>query len=67
MKEVVKILMERDGMSQEEAETEVEEFKEIMKEMAKEEASLSELEDEFMNMFRLEPDYLVNFIVGGLT
>ncbi len=59
MNRIVKILMQRDGMSRSEAEEQYKEFSDWVSETAMtSDAGLGEIEDEFMSIFNLEPDYL---------
>ena len=59
---ITRILMNRDGMTPDDASDEVLDFKEWFDEAAERGASLMEIEDEFESRFGLEPDYLEEFI-----
>lgn len=60
MKEIVNILMSRDGMSEKDAIKEVEAFKDFMNcQMAE---GQYDFDDDFMSWFGLEPDYLIGLI-----
>ena len=64
MKETVKVLMSRDGLSQAEAVHQVVGFFKMMEADIKEhEGSPSEWENEFVQEFGLEPDYFEDFIL----
>ena len=62
MNEIVKILMERDDMSQEEAEDLLNDAKEEAKIVLEEGGSLGEIEDILKDYFSLEPDYIFDLI-----
>ena len=63
MKETVKVLMSRDGLSQAEAVEQVIGFFKTMETDIKEhEGSPSDWENEFVREFGLEPDYFEDFI-----
>lgn len=61
MKEVIKILMERQYMSKEEAISLVEMTRDEIEE-ASLAGDLSECEEILMNNLGLEPDYVINFL-----
>ena len=61
MEEIVKILMKRDGMSREEALDLLEDVKEMMEEVS---YDPEECENIFETELGLEPDYLVDFLLG---
>jgi len=56
MNKIIKILMERDGLSQDEAKEQVEEF---FSRLQDESQDPFELEEEFTSEFGLEPDYFL--------
>ena len=60
--DVIKILCSRDSLSIAEATERVEDFKESLTGMMDDGFSLTEVEDEFMQEFGLEPDYLFKFL-----
>jgi len=63
MKETVKVLMSRDGLSQAEAVDQVIGFfKTMQTDILEHEGSPSEWENEFVREFDLEPDYFEDFI-----
>jgi hypothetical protein len=63
MKETVKVLMSRDGLSQAEAVDQVVGFfKAMQTDILEHEGSPSEWENEFVQEFGLEPDYFEDFI-----
>ena len=63
MKETVKVLMSRDGLTQAEAVMRVVGFFKMMEADIKEhEGSPSEWENQFVEEFGLEPDYFEDFI-----
>ena len=62
MKETVKVLMSRDGLTQAEAVKQVIDFFKAMEADWKAGGNLSEWEEEFMSEFALEPDYFEDFI-----
>jgi hypothetical protein len=63
MKETVKVLMSRDGLSQAEAVDQVVGFfKTMQTDILEHEGSPSEWENEFVQEFGLEPDYFEDFI-----
>lgn len=64
MKEVVEILMKRDDMSREEAE---EFYQEVMDEMREyiEQGDYMTAELVFEEEFGLEPDYIIDALIGG--
>ena len=62
MSRVVKILMNRDGYSLEEAREMVITFRKEAIEMMNNGASMESLEDKLMDDFMLEPDYLFGLI-----
>ena len=62
MKETVKVLMSRDGLTQEEAVKQVVRFFKDMKADWEAGGDLSEWEHIFMSEFGLEPDFFEDFI-----
>ena len=62
MKETVKILMSRDGLTQAEAVKQVIGFFHAMEADWKEGGDLSSWEQDFMSEFGLEPDYFEDFV-----
>lgn len=62
MKRIIKILMNRDGLTEAEAIEQIKEFKETFNELLTNEASLCELEQAFHDQFQLEPDFLDAFL-----
>lgn len=60
MEDVINVLMNRDGLSQKDAEREVHDF---MNGIYSGEIDPFEAEDLFMDTFGLEPDYLLNMIM----
>jgi|TARA_R110000824_G_scaffold669_11_gene4229 hypothetical protein len=63
MKETVKVLMSRDGLTQAEAVYQVVGFFKMMEtDILEHEGSPSEWENEFVQEFGLEPDYFEDFI-----
>lgn len=60
MKKIIEILMSRDGMSKEEATREVVSFVQWVRERLEDPVApgLWEIEEEFLSLFGLEPDYL---------
>jgi len=62
MKETVKVLMSRDGLSQAEAVKQVKDFFNAMREDIDSGGDPFEWENEFVQEFGLEPDYFEDFI-----
>ena len=62
MKEIIQILMRRDGMSYDEARRYLKEVREEIAEAIEEQASLEEIEDIIMGELELEPDYVIYFL-----
>lgn len=62
MNELIKILMERDGLSESEARSQAQEIQETLLELIEDGADLCEIEEEFSMMCCLEPDYLMGLI-----
>lgn len=62
MKEIIQILMRRDGMTYDEARRYLKEVSEEIAEAIEEQASLEEIEDIVMDNLTLEPDYLIYFL-----
>tara|TARA_B100000073_G_C23675843_1_gene550508 strand:+ start:154 stop:354 length:201 start_codon:yes stop_codon:yes gene_type:complete len=62
MKETVKVLMSRDGLSQAEAVKQVKDFFNAMREDINSGGDPFEWENEFVQEFGLEPDYFEDFI-----
>jgi hypothetical protein len=64
MKEIVETLMERDGLSREEAERQVEDTSSrIWDELNYEDCELEDLEDILYGDTGLEPDYLLDILI----
>ena len=61
MKEIVEILMRRDGMTRDEAYALLEEVRDMMEDC---DYDPEECEDIFESEVGLEPDYLVKFLLG---
>ena len=61
MGRIVKILMRRDGLTEEEAKKEVKDFMESIQEDIQN-GDLEEIEDALMSWFSLEPDYVFDVI-----
>jgi len=61
MGRIVKILMRRDGLTEEEAKKEVKDFMESIQEDIQN-GDLEEIEDTLMSWFGLEPDYVFDVI-----
>lgn len=59
---VINILMERNGMTREDAEKECDSFKENVQYMLEQGYPLWQIEEEFTLYFGVEPDYLIDFI-----
>jgi hypothetical protein len=59
-----RVLMERDGMSESEAETFVSNLQDDINKAVDENASLCDIEDILLNEAGLEPDYLEEFLFG---
>ena len=62
MNKIVEILMERDNMSQEEAEDLLNEAKEEAQNVLEEDGGLEDIEDILLDYFGLEPDYIFELI-----
>ena len=62
MERIIKILMNRDGLTEAEAVEQLEEFNQTFNKLLENEASLCELEQAFHDQFQLEPDYLDAFL-----
>lgn len=62
MKETVKVLMSRDGLTQAEAVKQVVDFFKAMQSDIQSGGDPFSWEEEFMSEFALEPDYLEDFI-----
>jgi hypothetical protein len=63
MKRVMKILMERDGESREDAIELVKNFKKELKQLIEDKGSLDDAEELVELHFGLEPDYLEEFLL----
>lgn len=63
MKEIVKILMRRDGISEEEAWNYVRECQEEINYVIEHDGSITEVEDVIADILGLEPDYLMYFLL----
>lgn len=61
MGRIIKILMQRDGLTLEEAKAEVKDFMESIEEDIQN-GNLEEIEDALMSWFSLEPDYVFDVI-----
>lgn len=59
---IKQVLMERDGVSAQDADEQIAEFKEALNELLDEGASLDCFEDLLSDFFGLEPDYLLEFL-----
>lgn len=62
MKEIVDILMRRDGISENEAWNIIEECREEIHEAIMDDASINVVEDIIADYLGLEPDYIMYFI-----
>jgi len=62
MKEIVEILMRRDGISENEAWNIIEECREEIHEAIMDDASINVIEDIIADYLGLEPDYIMYFI-----
>ena len=62
MNKIVEILMERDNMSQEEAEDLLDDAREEAQNVLEEDGSLEDIEDILSSYFGLEPDYIFDLI-----
>jgi len=56
------VLMRRDGLTAEEAQSRVDDFKAELEELLGEEVGLDEVEELLADHFGLEPDYLMEFL-----
>lgn len=64
MNDIIKVLMERDGLSREEAEKQVEDTSSrIWDELDYEDCELEDLEDILYGDIGLEPDYLLDMLI----
>jgi hypothetical protein len=64
MKDMIEVLMERDGLSREEAERQVEDISSrIWDELSYEDCELEDLEDILYSDIGLEPDYLLDMLI----
>ena len=64
MEDIIEILMERDGMSREEAERQIEDTSSrIWDELCEEDCTLENLEDILYGDIGLEPDYLLDMLI----
>lgn len=64
MNDIIKVLMERDGLSREEAEKQVSETSaRIWDELDYEDCELEDLEDILYGDIGLEPDYLLDMLI----
>lgn len=64
MKDMIEVLMERDGLSREEAEKQVEDTSSrIWDELDYEDCELEDLEDILYGDIGLEPDYLLDMLI----
>ena len=62
MKEIVKILMRRDGISEEEAWDYVRECQEEINYVIEHDGGITEVEDVIADILGLEPDYMMYFL-----
>lgn len=62
MKEIIQILMRRDGMTYDEARRYLKEVREEIAGAIENQASLEEIEDIVMSELALEPDYVILFL-----
>ena len=67
MKETVKILMSRDGLTQAEAVNQVVDFFKRMQQDIREGGDPFEWENDFVQEFGLEPDYFEDFVFSLAT
>ena len=63
MREIVKILMRRDGISENEAWNIVDEVQDEINEAIKDNASYEDIADIIQDMLGLEPDYMDVFLI----
>lgn len=61
MDSITEVLMRRDGMSEEDAKREVDDFKEDIEDSIMS-GNLEDIEDALMNDLGLEPDYLMDIL-----
>lgn len=61
MDSITEVLMRRDGLSEEDAKREVEDFKADIEDSIMS-GDLEDIEDALMNDFGLEPDYLMDIL-----
>jgi len=61
MDSITEVLMRRDGLSEEEAKREVDDFKDSIEDSIMS-GNLEDIEDALMNDFGLEPDYLMDIL-----
>lgn len=62
MKEIIQILMRRDGMTYDEARRYLKEVREEIAEAIENQAPIEEIEDIIMSELGLEPDYIMLFL-----
>lgn len=62
MNQVVKILMERDGLTEEEAKAEFRKSRKEIYEAIHDGANVDEVEDLVSDLFGLEPDYIFDIL-----
>ena len=62
MDSITEVLMRRDGLSEEDAKREVEDFKADIEDSIMS-GDLEDIEDALMNDFDLEPDYLMDILL----
>ena len=62
MKEIIQILMRRDGMTYDEARRYLKEVREEIADAIEEQAPLEEIEDIVMSELGLEPDFVMLFL-----
>lgn len=62
MDSITEVLMRRDGLSEEDAKREVEDFKDSIEDSIMS-GNLEEIEDALMNDLCLEPDYIMDILL----
>ena len=62
MDSISEVLMRRDGLSEEDAKREVDDFREDIEDSIMS-GNLEDIEDALMNDFGLEPDYLLDLLM----
>lgn len=66
MNKLIDVLVERDDISREEAIEQIREFHETMLDMMDDGCSEEEIHDEFLCVFGLESDYLIDIYMMGV-